>query len=1230
MSEARTDPVPGRPDRPPDPATPPPTAAGSDDILDEQVEPTDDAPTIISKNSPARTPSPGSDPSVPTDIRGRHLAHFELLEQIGVGGMAAVLRARDTQLDRHVALKILPPDMAADAENIRRFHQEARSAAKLDHENIARVFYCGEDQRLHFIAFEFVEGENLRTILERRGRLPVTEAVPFLIQIAAGLCHAAERGVVHRDIKPSNIIITPNGRAKLVDMGLARSLEPHSDRGLTHSGVTLGTFDYISPEQALEPRDADVRSDIYSLGCTFYHMVTGRAPVPEGTAARKLHHHQHVKPTDPRELVVGLPDEIAVILDRMMAKDPKDRYQTADDLLRHLLLAAKKIGATPDVPEGVLFVEAALTRPQGGVGPVLLGALAVAAVVALIFLIDSSGQPPSQKFQPSQNNKPEDPGVQAQKDKGAEKPAVKDGQKDPQNSNPVQPAEATFVVEAGDKTDNLVQFLRANKGAQLITIELDRDIDLVINDESDPTLTITARKVHIKPKTPGGKMPMVRLRYNGRPLGEKNQFAALVIESPESLVEGIRVVVDGRGSSVELAGLVLRGGSKHRVQNCEFIQSQPGARDEKRMPAQQKQLASLVVEPPLAGIAAVAFPAVPAVTLKGCTFLSFAEGDGEARRYQLGTITPRAQDAVVRLGPASFDVDNCAFGPHSSQFRLFATEKGNGKVKLQHCTLIGASRSTIFDLEDRADALFDVQYTLFANPTQEAEDDGSVLVRQNQPGEVRWDGHDNRYSNLAAFWISTNEVGIDFTDFADKLREKKRGQDDSRVLKTSPWSKPESLPRLLEEQNLVAAFRVEDTLRELRQTDSMNQHLIGVEGVNGTSYVKNLPLVEIRKPEPMARKERIVVPGVEDSGNLIYPSLNAAVETSQPGDIILIRHTGELAAGPLVLVKPNLDLTIRPERGSRPVLVLGDTADQDAFMFCLHDGKLRLEGLELRLRPKEGFKAQTLLAMKGDGVCSFKDCLATFEQAGRLANLSLATVHSLSGVMKMEPKPNQTPGQTPLLTLDNCFVRGQGDLIWSRSSRPFKIDANNTLVALSGSFLNVQLSSDTPPPAPGHEVVASLKKVTTYLGGYLVHWRAVTDLKGVVPFHCQPTDCAFLPATTRGSLLHLEGPETDMDKLKDKLVWDRGRNAYGQFEWLFDQEPAGEASMPGLNPDRWRDYTKDDTSKFNVKLAVALAADAPFQSLVPSKFKLMDLAAFGVELESLLKLFPPEVEPDEQ
>src|SRR5262245_57418925 len=368
-------------------AQPPPP----EDFLTGSLPPSDDTPTIITRHFVSTQPVSIEDPTA--SIRGRRLAHFELIEPIGVGGMAAVIRARDTQLDRFVALKILPPETATDAEIVARFHQEARSAAKLDHENIARVFFCGEDQRLHFIAFEFVEGENLRTILDRRGRLPVGEAIHYMLQVAAGLAHAARRGVVHRDIKPSNIIITPNGRAKLVDMGLARSKERRGDQELTQSGVTLGTFDYISPEQALEPREADVRSDIYSLGCTFYHVLTGRPPVPEGTAAKKLHHQQNVRPVDPRQYAPDLPLEVVQILDRMMAKNPRDRFQTPEQLVHQLLLVAKKLGAAPEVPEGLLTVETALPGGQATKRPLLWAGFAVAAVVALVLLADQSPRP---------------------------------------------------------------------------------------------------------------------------------------------------------------------------------------------------------------------------------------------------------------------------------------------------------------------------------------------------------------------------------------------------------------------------------------------------------------------------------------------------------------------------------------------------------------------------------------------------------------------------------------------------------------------------------------------------------------------------------------------------------------------------------------------------------------------------------------------------------------------
>ena len=276
---------------------------------------------------------------------------FLLEEAIGVGGMGAVYRALDTKLDRQVALKLLPTDQAADPEVVARFYQEGRSAARLDHENIARVYGIGKDGAYHYIAFEFIEGKTLRQRAESTGPLPIKEAVHIALEIAQALVHASERGVVHRDIKPSNIIITPSGRAKLVDMGLARRFERDGDNGLTQSGMTLGTFDYISPEQVRDPRDVDVRSDLYSLGCTMFQMLTGRPPFPGGTVLQKLIQHQEELPADVRTLNPLVPAELANIVVKLMAKDRDRRHQTPEHLVRDLLAVAGSIGLqTSSVP----------------------------------------------------------------------------------------------------------------------------------------------------------------------------------------------------------------------------------------------------------------------------------------------------------------------------------------------------------------------------------------------------------------------------------------------------------------------------------------------------------------------------------------------------------------------------------------------------------------------------------------------------------------------------------------------------------------------------------------------------------------------------------------------------------------------------------------------------------------------------------------------------------------
>ncbi len=273
--------------------------------------------------------------SITRDLGGQRLNHFLLLDQIGGGGMGAVFRARDEQLGRTVAVKVIP--FAADDPDLqRRFRNEAQSAAKLDHPLIARVFDVGNDGPWHYIVFEYIDGANVRDMVANGGPLSLDDALFFTTQVAEAIGHASRRGIVHRDIKPSNVIVTTEGEVKLVDMGLARSDNFDTSEDMTASGVTLGTFDYISPEQARDPRLADIRSDLYSLGCTLFYMLTGSPPFPGGTMLQKLLSHGNAAIPDIREHREDVPAEMTAILNKMLAKLPEERYQRSETLIADL------------------------------------------------------------------------------------------------------------------------------------------------------------------------------------------------------------------------------------------------------------------------------------------------------------------------------------------------------------------------------------------------------------------------------------------------------------------------------------------------------------------------------------------------------------------------------------------------------------------------------------------------------------------------------------------------------------------------------------------------------------------------------------------------------------------------------------------------------------------------------------------------------------------------------
>ena len=261
------------------------------------------------------------------DMTGKTVGDYAIIRRLGRGGMADVYLARQQSLKRNVALKILKPDLAHDASYIARFRREAQSAALLVQANIGQIHAVGEIDGLHFISQEYVVGRNLREYVARFGAVKPVMAINVLRQVALALKKAEEFNVIHRDIKPENIMLSPGGEVKVADFGLAR-INDDSDKNLTQIGITMGTPLYMSPEQ-VEGQGVDVRSDIYSLGVTAYHMLAGKPPYDGETAlAIAL---QHVK-NDPEPLALIRPDvpaEMIQLIGRMMARSLADRPQNA-------------------------------------------------------------------------------------------------------------------------------------------------------------------------------------------------------------------------------------------------------------------------------------------------------------------------------------------------------------------------------------------------------------------------------------------------------------------------------------------------------------------------------------------------------------------------------------------------------------------------------------------------------------------------------------------------------------------------------------------------------------------------------------------------------------------------------------------------------------------------------------------------------------------------------------
>ncbi len=1229
--------------------------------LADQMEPESPPGSSVARRSPETTPTVmrGSGSSVrklqavgpstiPLPSPGEMVGTFRLEEAIGAGGMGAVYRATDIQLDRQVALKLLPPDQASDAEVVLRFYQEGRSAAQLDHENIARVFSIGQDGLLHYIAFEFIEGETLRQRVERSGPLDSGSAVDVSLQIAGALVHASRRGVVHRDIKPSNIILTPQGRAKLVDMGLARRFERGGDAGLTQTGMTLGTFDYISPEQARDPRDVDVRSDLYSLGCTMFHMLTGRPPFPGGTVLQKLIQHQEEAPADVRTLNPEVPAGLSAIIAKLMAKERERRYQGPEHLVRDLMSMAGALGIEPTASG----LEGWMLRPhhpwwERHLAWALPAAGFLAVIAGLAWFGRELSRPPT-----SGRGSTGAPVSRPADDRKIAVPAAPEIRPVPARSEgatagPAAVAEypRTIPVGPSDMLDDVVA--SAPRGS------------VIVLSESGPYL-VSGRSAGGSGGSIEAKDLTIRAEAGARPI--------------------VRASARGLDSAAET---LLQFGRGHvTIERVEFqLDGTPEGLSLCAIRAEDTEL-----------------------TLRGCSFRRPArrgsgEIDGDLAAIDVRTSRP-APGVYDR--PSGLLADACHFDEGMTAVRT----RGPADVTLRDCTLAPASPSFWFESAgtDRAlpAELRLIHTTIMAGagpvlrieggPVRVRVDDSAIaaggtgtstLVEVDDPRDLNWRGRSNLYGGIGPFlatppksprpsrvadfaaweqgtteprelgsrladrsiWEAADSIAALHQDREDPTRafhldaraaiesgigarqgpfgpirsEVRLAQNDAThsvptlmevprpSMPESPSSRGPSTNEMPMPRSSTAAESTElPPMPTASGSTAPTEAEIDPEGFGQpmpmpmpmpppTEPIRDEPRSEPRKDAGAASRSGAEATAERGEAVRSVEEFLAAVRAMEDrGGTIRIAAGGDLEL-PAVAISSSGSKRIRIAAeaggGVRPRLRFVPSAASPSewlAMLTLRSGSLQIEGLDLVVPEPEAVASDRIaaIAVQPGTELILDDCTVTVSARGAAAAALVVRPGPSSAASGAAARANANA--EAVIVVRNGFLRSGGDALAIAGGGRLSLNVEETLIAAEGSLLDAMGSARKPAETDKAELRVRIDRVSARLKGGLVHLQTTRDEPHMSAVQFDADRSIVSTVTGDHPLFRLEGQD-NVERLRDKIRWSGRHIAYHRIKTYRRDEIVQSGALPKI-------YDRDDwTRAFEPTDDAPMLADLEFR-----------------------------------